>query len=76
MNKINSRGDGDTKERKRLSLIVDPGACGNVADPRGTPGHPLKATHESRNGYMFVIAFGDPILQLGEEESLYIEGEF
>lgn len=69
LNKANAKRDGKSGEWKKLSLIVDPGACGNVADPRDIPGHPLKEAKESMLGCSSQRR-GGPIPQLGEKEAM------
>ena len=75
LNEIDKPKNASHDQMARLSLIVDPGACDNVFDPRELPGHPPLETAASKQGSTFFTAFGDPIPNLGKKEAaVHIHG--
>lgn len=53
---------------QRVSLIVDPGACDIVVDPRSFPSCPLRGNEASKVGEAFLTGAGDPVPRFGEKE--------
>ena len=65
----------EEQQWKRLSIVVDSGACENVINPESTPGYPAKETPASKAGHAFTAAIGDPIPNLGSIKLPLVTGE-
>ena len=63
------------QEWKRISIVVDSGACENVIDPEMAPGYPARDTPASKAGHAFTAANGDPIPNLGSVRLPIVIGE-
>ena len=69
LNQVDKPDNQNICEMRKLSIIVDSGACDNVIDPRELFGYLFTGINGSKQGNISFTDSGGPIPHLGEKES-------